>query len=149
MKKRFLFMVLLCAGVYLTLPSCKKETITVIQTVTDQSVMGLLTNRQWKPDTVYYNYPAAPTLAYARGRSGNTVNLDNGRFVFWRDGTEDVFGYPASPHVYSTWTFTGIDSSLLFFPTTATYQRILKLDATHFHTYDSTNSTKNIFTLKL
>jgi hypothetical protein len=154
MKIKFLAPAIIAAVAFCIFPSCKKETITtVIKTDTvlvpylDRSVMGLLTNKQWKPDTVYYNYPTAPTLAYVRGGSGNTINLDGSRVMFWKDGSEDVYGY-GSAYASLSWTFNGADSSVLFYPGTSTYQRILKLDAAHLNTYDSTNHTYNVLTAK-
>jgi hypothetical protein len=136
--------------------SCKKETTTVtvttIDTVTvsDTSIMGLLTGKQWKLDTAYSGYttPGSGTLIYARGGSSNSINLDDLREIFWRDGQYDVFDN-AGNYISSTWSFTGIDSSLIQTIGSYTdYARVLKLDATHLNLYDSTNSTLDIATLK-
>ena len=144
-----------CALLYGVLPSCKKETVTntvtvtdtVTVTVTDRSTIGLLTGKQWRPDTVYFNYPASPNLVYVRGRSGNSANLDNYRFVFWRNGKEDAFNVGGVPYQASNYTFTNTDSTILFFPAVSIYQRILELSPNRARIFDSTGHTYNSWSL--
>jgi len=142
-----------------SLPSCSKDTVTVIKNDTllikDNSTLTLFTEKQWIFDTVYFNYTGAGTgnLVYARGGNSNTVNLDNARGVFWKDGTEDDFTYNGV-YLPLHWSFVNGDSSEIYSPPYPTYlpngdyARILKLDATHLTFYDSTNSALDIFIYK-
>lgn len=113
------------------------------------STLGLITAKQWINDTLYSNYTGTPgsgTLVYARGSAGNTYNLDNEVFIYWPDGNADILNPPNSSVDYFSepWSFIGADSTELFYPATpmrsfAVYQRILRLDETHFNLYDSTD----------
>jgi hypothetical protein len=150
MKKINKFLLFGCFGA-ISLVSCKKDTVTVTNTVfvTDNSTMGLLTQKQWIEDSAYNNYtgPGTGTLIYARGAVGNAQNLDALRSIFWPDGSAEFFDLSGHYNADS-WTITaGTDSTAIIIvqqsnPTI--HGKIVKLDATHLNIMDSTNSTLNV-----
>jgi hypothetical protein len=137
--------------------SCNKETTTVTIThndtttdtliTTDTSVLGLLTQKQWELDTLYYNYtgPGTGTLEYARGGSSNLINEDNLRDIYWPDGSTDYFDNSGT-YSTGTWTIVDVDSTVLHITTPGgpIHAKILKLDKTHYTSFDSTNHALNI-----
>jgi hypothetical protein len=170
MKMKLSILLLIVSIVALSsLPSCSKDTVTVVKNdtltvtvkdtfttvVNDSSTLGLLTQKQWIFDSVYYSYTGAGTgsLVYARGSNLNSVNLDNARAVFWKDGSEDNFTYNGV-YLPLQWSFVNGDSSEIYTPPYSTYfpngeyARILKLTATYLTLYDSTNSILDIFVYK-
>jgi hypothetical protein len=133
------------------LSSCNKETTAIkTDTVTVApvpSTMALLTGKEWFFDTVYTNYTGAGTgiLSYARGSSNNLADLDDIRYVYWPDGTEDAFNANSTTWYSQTWQFTNSDSTELYYPsvparTIPVYQRIIKLTTTDLIIYDSTDN---------
>jgi hypothetical protein len=133
--------------------SCSKETTTVrvtthdTVTANDTSVLGLLTQKQWQLDSLYYNYtgPGTGTLEYARGGSSNIQNLDNLRDIYWPDGTTEYFDNSGT-YSAGTWTIVDVDSTVLHLTTPGgpIHAKILKLDKTHYTAFDSTNHALNI-----
>ncbi|HLY69197.1 MAG TPA: hypothetical protein VKR53_05680 [Puia sp.] len=131
-------------------PCCNKNSTTTVY-VSDHSTLGLLTGKQWELDSVYNNYtvPGTGTLIYARGVLRTSPLDDSLRIIYWPDGNIDAFdgfeNYFASNYVF-------IDSDSTTIKETAggaaccltDYIRILKLDATHFTYYDSSNNALDI-----
>ncbi|HMG82239.1 MAG TPA: hypothetical protein VK559_04320 [Ferruginibacter sp.] len=108
------------------------------------SKMSLLTRKEWIIDSVYQNCkgPGTGTLAYVRGGTENVVDLDKVRSIFWDNGQFDTFDASGNYHSY-TWNITNKDSTNLTIISESNYTisgKILKLDATHFVFYDSTNN---------
>ncbi len=129
-----------------SITSCKKNNVTTV-TVSDNSILGLLTEKQWQFDTLYSNYtgPGTGTVSYARGGIGNTINEDNIRDVYWKDGNADYFDNFGN-YQHDTWRFTNSDSTTinLTLPASSIDIRIIKLDATHYTAYDSTDHTLDV-----
>jgi len=157
MKKTILFFVFLGFIVAVTCASCTKDTttirVTTIDTLTDtlnvsdNSQMGLLTQKQWVVDTLYYNFtgPGTGTLEYARGASHNLINEDNIRNAYWRDGTADYFDNSGNFQPNITWSFRSNDSTaLLINSTILLHGKILRLDATHYNLFDSTSHVEDV-----
>jgi hypothetical protein len=155
MKKTIGFTSLAFLVVLIT-SSCKKDTTTVFVpttdtlylSTTDNSVLGLLTQKQWEADTTYTGYtgPGTGTLAYVRGGSSNILSLDNEISVFWPDGSASFFDNSGN-YSADSWTLSGSDSTAMIIlqqGNPAIHGKILKLDATHFTLFDSTNSALDI-----
>ncbi|HEY5370702.1 MAG TPA: hypothetical protein VIJ75_17085 [Hanamia sp.] len=125
-----------------TITNTITKTDTLTQFVTNNSILNLLTSKQWIPDSVYTNYtgPNTGTLVYVRGANNNTKNLDADRFTFWPDGSQDWF-INGAYYSYS-WSFVSTTDStkLLINNTAADYARILTLTSNYLTLYDSTNS---------
>jgi hypothetical protein len=128
--------------------SCTKtETKTI--TVTDNSVLHLLTEKQWISDSVYSNYtgPNTGTLVYVRGGNNNTQDLTTVRVIFWKDGAQDFFWNGA--YSQFQWSFTGTDSANILIKNPSNdYGRILKLNANYLTIYDSTGSGLAVYIYK-
>jgi hypothetical protein len=123
---------------------CNKATTTVPTTLD----LSLITNKQWKTDTLYYSYTVATstgTLEYARGGGSNLLNFDNSRAAFWSYGQGDIFDNSGNYESWS-WSVNSIDNSALILvtPGGTVHAKILKLDATHFNYYDSTNHALDV-----
>ena len=134
----------------LTISSCSKtKTVTVTKILTDSSVLGFLTEKQWISDSVYINYtgPNSGTLVYARGSNNNLQDYNTVRVLFWKDGAQDFF-WNGTYNQYQ-WSFTGSDSSnILILHPAPDYARILKLNANYLTIYDSTFSGLAVYIYK-
>jgi hypothetical protein len=113
------------------------------------SVLSLLTEKEWKTDSLYYNYttPGTGTLEYARGGSSNILNYDNSRAAFWIDGNADIFENNGTYEAWS-WSLNAVDSTAftLVTPGGTVHARILRLDATHLTYYDAVNHALDVLT---
>jgi hypothetical protein len=127
--------------------SCQKQTVTVDVPTTDNSTLGLLTQKQWQFDSLYDSYtsPGTGILEYARGTGSNMVNEDNIRDFYWKDGDADYIDNLGN-FTTNTWTLDASDSThlTLVTPGGTIYGKILKLDATHFTFHDSTNQALDV-----
>jgi len=136
----------------LTFSSCSK---TVTKTVTDTvtkvvtPISSLLLGKQWIVDSLYVNYTASNpgTLAYVRGGSNNTQNLDNFIVIMWPDLTQ-LFINGNSNSTY-TFAFQNSDSTqLLIHNPNVDYARIVYLSEKYLTIYDSTNSALSYYIYK-
>jgi hypothetical protein len=148
MKKTITFAALALMVTIISI-GCKKDTVTVTNTVdvSDNSTMGLLTQKQWEVDTLYYNFtgPGTGTLEYARGAASNLINEDNVRDIYWRDGTADYFDNSGNYQPNITWSFTNSDSTALIINSSIPlHGKILRLDATHYNFFDSTSHAEDV-----
>ena len=127
----------------------KTLTDTVVNYATNNSTLYLLTERQWIPDSVYFNYtgPNTGTLVYVKGGNNNSQDYSGNQLVFWPDGTEDFF--TAGSYGLFPWSFASTDSTLLLIINTASdYARIEKLNTTSLTLYDSTNTSLVFYAIK-
>ncbi|HWB91816.1 MAG TPA: hypothetical protein VG605_08195 [Puia sp.] len=127
-----------------SLSSCTKtNTVTVTDTVTvtpTPSKLSLLIGTNWETDSAYSNYTTTGTgtLVYVRGRSGNTVNLDNNFYTWTTNGTQ--YAVENGTYYQFSWSIVNGDSTLLKMSssTITDYARILKASSSKITFYDST-----------
>ncbi|HEV2354219.1 MAG TPA: hypothetical protein VGR89_08250 [Puia sp.] len=120
------------------LTSCTKTVHDTVQTA--PSIESLLTGTDWEMDSTYNNYtgPGTGTLAYVRGGSGNTMNMDGYYYTWTKNGF--IWRVQNGTYYQWRWNFKDGDSSLLVTQTPwgTNYSRILTISSTRFTEYDST-----------
>jgi hypothetical protein len=149
-----------------TISSCTKtvtKTVTVTDTVTNtvtdtvtkyavnNSVANLLFGKQWIVDTLYNGYSAsnAGTIAYIRGGSGNTENLDNYSVIFWADGNQFFTNSTNNSYSIFPYSFRSADSTnFVVNNPSPDYGRIITLTLTRLVIYDSTGSGLSFYVYK-
>ena len=158
-----IFALLVVANLNLT--SCKKsnpvivydttvvtvhDTTIVKDTITKTagpSILAMFTGKQWEIDTVYSNStgPGTGSLEYARGGTGNALNLDNWYSTYTSDG---FFWTLENTAYYSgTWNFTNSDSSAFEVTLSGvgtSHLRLISLTDSTFTAYDSTGQVIDI-----